>query len=393
MNHIIWYPGHDLIIKDIVRAENCYLYDSTGKKYVDLESGVWCTSIGHGHRRIRKIMAEQAALNSHSGFNYTNEIVEDCAREILALFGFTEGKCIFLCSGSESVEFGVRAAQTLSDRPLLMTMNDSYFGAYGSASQRMADEWFCFDWSPCVCCPEETECSQDCPYLASVPFDRIGGFLLEPGSSSGHVRFPPKKLIQKIVEIIRADDGLVLINEVTTGVGRTGEWFGFQHYDISPDIVALGKGIGNGYPVSVTVFAPRIAERLETQPVMYAQSHQNDPLGAVVAREVVRVIREDKLIERSREIAAVLGTGLDKIKTGSKRVKEIRVRGLMAVIELEDDAENSLAIKTHRELINRGYIVGRRPGESMLRIDPSLTIDTRDIEGFIITLTDLLTPE
>ena len=85
------------------------------------------------------------------------------------------------------------------------------------------------------------------------------------------------------------------MNEVTTGVGRTGRWFGYQHYGLAPDIVAIGKGIGNGYPVSVTAFAPRAVDRLGGRPIKYAQSHQNDPLGAGVAREVIRVIREDGL--------------------------------------------------------------------------------------------------
>ena len=80
---------------------------------------------------------------------------------------------------------------------------------------------------------------------------------------------------------------------MTTGVGRTGEWFGYQHYGITPDVVALGKGIGNGYPVSVTLFGPEMTKRLGDQPIAYAQSHQNDPLGAAAARAVARVIEEE----------------------------------------------------------------------------------------------------
>jgi acetylornithine aminotransferase len=122
--------------------------------------------------------------------------------------------------------------------------------------------------------------------------------LFEPGSSSGLVRFPPEKLIRGIVGAVRENDGFILVNEVTTGVGRTGRWFGYQHYGISPDVVALGKGIGNGYPVSVTACAPRVISRLGGRPIPYSQSHQNDPLGAAVAREVVRTVREEGLSSR-----------------------------------------------------------------------------------------------
>jgi acetylornithine/N-succinyldiaminopimelate aminotransferase len=391
MSHLIWYPGHELLLSDIVRAQNCYLYDVRGKRYVDLESGVWCTSIGHGNPRILRVLADQAGRIGHTGFGYSNQIVEEAARAILALLGFEDGRCVFLCSGSEAVEYGVRVAQFVADRPLLMTMVDSYFGAYGSASRKREDEWFCFDWAPCNACPDSGECNEGCEHWTEIPFDKIGGFLFEPGSSSGLVRFPPEKLIRNIAGTVEGNGGLVLVNEVTTGVGRTGAWFGYQHYGLSPDIVALGKGIGNGYPVSVTAFAPGVVERLGGRPVKYAQSHQNDPLGAAVALEVVRVIREEGLIERSRDIAAILIAGLERVKERADRLKEIRARGLMVALELTDDSEALFTVRAHRELVRRGFVLGRRPGESVLRLDPGLTIDRKDIEDFLVTLEDVLT--
>jgi acetylornithine aminotransferase len=318
-------------------------------------------------------------------------IVEKAALEILSLLGFKNGRCVFLCSGSEAVEYGVRIAQSVINRPMLMTMMDSYFGAYGSASRKQEDEWFCFDWAACTVCPYANECDDRCEHWAAIPYDNIGGFLFEPGSSSGLVRFPPEKLIRNIVAVVKDNDGLVLLNEVTTGIGRTGLWFGYQHYDISPDIVAMGKGIGNGYPVSATAFAPSVIERLEGRPVKYAQSHQNDPLGAAVVREVVKVIKEEGLVERGEGIAAVLLSGLEGIKHRTGKIKEIRSRGLMVALELKDDPEASFTIRTHRELVRRGYVLVRRPGVNVLRLDPSLTIDQMDIEGFLETFEAVLT--
>ena len=390
MTHLLWYPGHELLLRDIVRAENCHLFDSQGRRYVDLESGVWCTSIGHGNPRVLRALADQTARIAHTGFGYSSGIVEDAAGDVLSLLGLEDGKCVFLCSGSEAVEYGVRVAQSVIDRPLLMTMADSYFGAYGSASRKGTDEWFCFDWAACAACRHSGECGEQCEHWAAIPYQRIGGFLFEPGSSSGLVRFPPEKLIRNIVGTVKKNGGLVLVNEVTTGVGRTGTWFGYQHYRISPDIVALGKGIGNGYPVSVTVIAPGVIDRLGDRPVKYAQSHQNDPLGAAVVREVIRVIREEGLIERGRDIAAVLQSGLEGIQARTGRIKEIRARGLMIALELEDDTECSFTIRTHRELVRRGFVLGRRPGVSVLRLDPALTIDLKDIEDFLGTLEDVL---
>ena len=387
MSSLVWYPGHELLLPDIVRAENCYIYDAEGTRYVDLEAGVWCTALGHGNPRVLRTIAEQSARIAHAGFNYSSAIVEQAASAILDLFGFEDGHCVFLCSGSEAVEYGVRVAQSISDRPLLLTMTDSYFGAYGSASRRRDDQWFCFDWTACSGCSDS---DGDCEHWSAIPFERIGGFVFEPGSSSGLVRFPPERLIRRIVDTIKKNDGLVLVNEVTTGVGRTGNWFGFQHYGISPDIVALGKSIGNGYPVSVTAFAPDVLHRLGGGPLKYAQSHQNDPLGAAVAREVVQIVLEEELVERGRETSAILLAGLQNIKARTDVFREIRARGLMAALELDDDPDATLTTRVHRELVNRGYVLGKRPGLSVLRLDPPLTIDPEDIEGFLLTLESLL---
>jgi len=382
-DRIFWYPGHELLLPDIVRTENCSLYDSKGRRYVDLESGVWCTSIGHGHPRIVKVMQQQASAFAHGGFNYTSTLIAEVADEILRLLGLKGGRCTFLCSGSEAVEYGVRVARMTSDRTLFLTMADSYFGAYGSAAQRSSEEWHSFDWFPCADCPHDGECGPECELLDSVPFERIGGFLLEPGSSSGLVRFPPRKLVHEIVRRVRSEGGLILVNEVTTGIGRTGKWFGYQHYDFEPDVVAMGKGIGNGYPVAVAAFSNHVIERLGDEPVKYAQSHQNDPLGAAVAREVLRVIDEDRLVERSSEIGARLSTGLGAIAEASDLIAEVRSRGLMQAVELKTSPNHQLTVDIHHSLLDRGFVVGRRPDTDVLRLDPSLTVAQEDIDDFL----------
>lgn len=387
MSHLLWYPGHERLLDGIVRAENCYLFDDAGGRYVDLESGVWCASIGHGHPRVLRVMAEQAGRLAHSGFNYSSPVVEDAAREVLALLGFEGGRCVFLCSGSDAVEYGVRAAQALADRPLVLTMSDSYFGAYGAAARRPAGEWFAFDWMRCS--PGEG-CTEGCPHWAEIPFARIGAFLLEPGSSSGLVRFPPRRLVEAIARTVRGHGALILVNEVTTGVGRTGRWFGYEHYGLQPDIVAVGKGIGAGYPVSVTAFAPGVADRLPGGTVKFAQSHQNDPVGACVAREVIRVIREDGLVERGRETGERLHAGLESIRSRTARIRAVRGRGLMLAVELEDGPEAGRTTRVHRELVRRGFVVGRRPGVAVLRLDPPLTLDRSDVDAFLGVLEEVL---
>jgi acetylornithine aminotransferase len=390
MSRIIWYPGHEVLLEDVERAEGCYLYDSSGKRYLDLEAGVWCISVGHGHPRILKALTEQAGRIAHNGFIYASSIVGQAAGEILTLLGFDGGDLVFLCSGSEAVEYGVRVTRMVTDRPLLMTMADSYFGAYGSAWRRDESEWFSFDWTACADCPVGRVCDLKCEHWAAIPFNRIGGFLFEPGSSSGLVRFPPVKLIRSIVDEVHGAGGLVQVNEVTTGIGRTGRWFGYRHYDIAPDIASMGKGIGNGYPVAVTAFRPGVIDRLGGRPILYAQSHQNDPLGAAVAREVIGVIEEEGLVERAVETGTLLTAGLEGIKARTGKIREIRSRGLLVAIEMEDGPDEASTRKTLRALLDRGYVLARRSGFAVLRVDPPLNIDPKDIGAFLEALEEVL---
>jgi acetylornithine aminotransferase len=384
MQPLIWYPGHELLLDDVVRAEGSAVFDAAGRRYVDLESGVWCTGLGHAHPRVLRVLSEQAARLAHTGFCYTGDVARSAAAEILGVLGLAGGRCVFLCSGSEAVEYGVRVARLLARRPLLLTMADSYFGAYGAARDRRTEEWLTLDWLACPHGAERERYARPCACVEAIPFDRVGGFLLEPGSSSGLVRFPPVGLVQAIAARVQGSGGPVVVNEVTTGCGRTGRWFGFEHYGLAPDVVALGKGIGNGYPVSVAAFGPGAAERLGDREVPYAQSHQNDPLGAAVAREVVRTIREEGLVERGAAIGARLAQGLRAIAARTPAVREVRARGLMIAVELVDGPGTDTTRHVHRELTRRGFLVGRRPGFPVLRIDPSLTVPPDDIEAFLV---------
>jgi acetylornithine aminotransferase len=421
MKNIIWSTGHELILNDIVKARNCELFDSGGNKYIDMESGVWCTSIGHCNPRINSVMVSQLKKITHTGFNYCNPALEAAARNVLEITGFPGGKCEFLCSGSEAVEYCIRAAKAIKPGAMVLTFSDSYFGAYGEAARQDRNEWYRYNRHECTChtggegcrgkdspgggsrgevtccegcsdegsCSEESHvegCSGECIEFSKIPFDKIGIFLFEPGSSSGLVKFPSAKLIGNISEKIRENNGLILINEVTTGAGRTGKWFGFQHYDLKPDMIAMGKGIGNGYPVSVAALSARAAELLEKHHFHYSQSHQNDPLGASIVTEVIGTINDEKLVERSRLLGEKLKNGLERMKMPGSILKEIRGRGLMIALEFTRDAG-----QIQKELIKRGFIVAKRSGHEVLRIDPALTIREKDIDEFMFNLNEIIT--
>lgn len=383
MDHILWCNGHNLILPDIVGGEGCFLYDSQGRKYLDLESGVWCTPLGHSHPQVNQALKTQIDKITHTGFCYANPVIDATAQAILDLLDFTDGKCIFLSSGSEAVEFGVQVLRAVSGKPLLLTLADSFLGSYGSAGQKPKNEWFLFDWAPCTVCPQQSVCDPQCDRLNAIPIDQVGGFVFEPGSASGLVRFPPQALIRILTDRIQQHDGFVLVNEITTGVGRTGKWFGFQHYDILPDSVSLGKGLGNGYPVSAIAMSAKIVDRLNRIHFHYSQSHQNDPLGCAAARAVLTTLQANDLVEKGALVGNYLLDRLRQLKADHSLIKDIRGRGLMILIELAQTFDQETMLGLHAQLIQNGFIVAKRPNLNALRLDPPLIIKKENIDAFL----------
>ena len=389
MGHIL--ECHEIVKTDFVRAENCSLYDRQGRRYVDLESGIWCTVLGHNHPRINRRIHAQADKLIHLGTRYPSPIVEAAALDILEITGLGDGKVTFLSSGSEAVEFGVQAVRRITGKPLMLTFASSYLAAYGSSGQKNTAEWHLFDWKACAQCPDQKDCDPDCPRLQVIPFDQIGGFAFEPGGSgSGFVQFPPRALVHRLAERVKQQGGWVVVNEITTGIGRTGKWFGFQHYGLQPDVIAIGKGLGNGYPVSAVALQPEAARLLEESELHYAQSHQNDPLGCSVAREVIATLREEGWIETGRVKGARFLEELQCLAEEHLGVKEARGRGMLLGIEL-NDAHTGLSVQeVYFALLERGYLVGYYPAGNILRLDPALTIPEEDLAAFIENLGEIL---
>jgi acetylornithine aminotransferase len=382
MNKIYNSTGHNILIPNIVNSDGIYLFDDKGKKYMDLESGVWCTSLGHKNIRINNLIKKQIDSIMHAGFCYSSNIVEESAESVLSITGFTEGKCVFLCSGSEAIELARQISKNVTKKKISMTLHDSYLGSYSSVIDR-SENWYIFNWEKCMLCPDKENCKTNCEELQKIPND-VSEFIFEPGSSSGFVKFPPKSLIQNIVNVVRKYEGKIIANEVTTGIGRTGKWFGYNHYQIEPDMIAIGKGIGNGYPVSITAINRQTIDQLEKNAFKYMQSHQNDPLGAAIANEVIKTIKDDDLILKAEIKGTKFLEMLQKLKNNIN-INDVRGRGLMFAIDICDE---NIGDSIYRKLLDKGYIVCNR--KSLFRIDPPLSVNEDEFCGFIRDFKNIL---
>jgi len=380
--------GYERTDAQIVRALGCVLTTADGREIVDMESGVWAVGLGHNHPRINGALRSQLDRISHIGYRVSAPIQDEAAAALLESAGLAGGRCVFLSSGSEAVEFGAQAARRITGRQLLLALADTFLGSYGSVAGRDPDEWHSFDWTPCAACPPAQECTEACPQLREIPFDRLGGFVFEAGSA--HIRFPPAKLVAGLRDAVRAHGGRIVANEVTVGMGRTGRLFGFEHFDLDPDIVALGKGLGNGYPVSAVLLRGETAEALLSTGFRYAQSHQNDPLGCAVALEVLRVLHDEQLIERCATVGATFLRGLERLAGTHAPIVEARGYGLLTAIALAEDDEGFSRNALVDRLFERGFLVGHKTEPSLVRFFPPLTIPEADLARLLQSLDEAL---
>jgi acetylornithine/N-succinyldiaminopimelate aminotransferase len=379
---------HPIVGDDFVRAAGVFLYDNSGRGYIDFESGIWCTALGHSHPRISECMTSQMHNIIHLAPQYTSKLAEEAAQALLRHTPYPDGKAIFLSSGSEAVEFAIRLATLYTGRTNISTFSRSYFGAYGRNERY---NWTEIDLDVCLECQREA-CDFSCDQLKRLPETSLAAFVLEPVLGSGGVIIPPAKAVRFLSKTVADSGGLLVANEVTTGLGRTGQWLGVDHFDLSPDIIAFGKILGNGYPISAVAVKKSIANRIEESGFQYIQSHQNDPLGCAIAKEVIAVLEQDDLVSRSRRLGEYFKKRLQETAGQLDAVSQVRGTGLMLGLQLKPECfESSHEIEEiAAEMRYHGYVIGIKPQLFLLRFMPPFIIDEDLISGMCSYLIEVL---
>ncbi len=383
ISHLLRCSGLDTYKTNIVKADGCLLEDETGKRYLDFEAAVWCIPLGYNHPDLNATVKEHLDTKQAPllGFRYENHHMEKAAVTILETLNFSnESKCVFLSSCSEAVEFWVQITRKISNKHLLLALKDNYFSAYGSAGKLDPSEWHILDWS------RYKDEREDYSFLQHIPLDSIGGVIFDSGNSSGLIKFPPKWLISHLSTIIKKQGGIIVADEVTTGLGRTGKWYGFQHYSIQPDIVVLGKGLGNGWPVSAIAMNDNISqalgESIRNANWHYGQSHQNNPMACLIASKIIEIIKKEDLVAKSQAVGNYFLAKLNKLKNKYNHIKEVRDRGLMIAVEFTEVP----VIKLFEQLLGLGFIVGCKPAFNTLRFYPPLTITQEQVLSLVNSL-------
>lgn len=375
--------GFKVYNNDIINAKGCYIFDSTGKKYLDLESGVWTLSLGHCDEDVNRGIHRQLDSIIHCGYKYSNRIAEKCAEELLEITGFDGGSCTFLSSGSEAVEFAVQIAKCVRPDKKIFCLKNQYFSAYGSCMPKNTKSWEVVEWK---CESEKSVEDYYNDISQSLDFSSIGVFVFEPGNSSGLVKLPPYNLVKALNILCKENDIVIVVDEVTSGIGRTGKWFGYMHYDIQPHLVAAGKGLGNGYPVSAVIIKANTTIEAKEANFHYAQSHLNDPLGCSVVFEVLTKIKRERLLDHVNEVGSYFIEKYREIQRELPIVSEVRGVGLMLCIELSTNVTSETMTDIEKELFDRGFIVGIKVKERVIRTYCPLIVTKEMIDEYITAL-------
>jgi acetylornithine aminotransferase len=374
MSHSI-IPFYKSSSKQIEKSFGCYQYDSEGKEYIDFESGVWCANLGHSNEKIVAVFNEQSKKSIHHGYRFRNKKSEELSDELQRIIGFDNGASVFLSSGSEAVNLAIAIAQKITCRKRILKISNSYLSAYGIGqidpnNENLINVGF-----------------NDLAHIESINFEEIAAFVIETGGASLEmVKFPNIEFVRKLVESAQRKECIIIAEEVTTGMGRLGKWFGFQNYDILPDIVVTGKALGNGYPISAVTVNSVVLQILNKELFTYAQSHQNDPLGCAIGLEVIKVIEEEKILKNCIRIGEYFKERLFILKENNPlKIKEIRGKGLMLALEFQDSFDGE---KLNERLFESGFVFGHK--NNTLRFLPPLIITETEVDKLILKLEELI---
>ncbi|MHA2365889.1 MAG: aminotransferase class III-fold pyridoxal phosphate-dependent enzyme, partial [Candidatus Hodarchaeales archaeon] len=243
------------------RGKGCFVWDNNDNKYLDVESGIWCCNLGHNHPEINAVAKQQIDKFIHVGSRFLTPITISAAKNLCQLLpGDDFSKVTFLNSGSESVDFAIKIAKLCSNKSKVISISGGYLGAFGlAASASGSNEKANYIKIPLI--TESKNCQKNCDFsciesdlLTNLKNDdNLSCFVFEAVLVSGGIYKPCTNLIQEICKIVHNQGGYIVANEVTAGFGRTGKLFGYLHHQIDPDIIALGKALGNGFPVSAVV--------------------------------------------------------------------------------------------------------------------------------------------
>ncbi len=388
----------------IVEGHMQWLFDETGKRYLDMLAGIVTVSCGHCHPKIAARIKDQVGTLQHATTIYLNPNLPLLAKKLASKMPDGLDVTYFVNSGSEANDLAIQMARLYTGNPDVIAVRNSYHGSSpGTNTLTSHSTWkypvnvatgvhhtVCPDpyRSPFSGTPEEIATKSVADLKDLIRFGTSGAiaaFIAEPIQGVGGTTHGAKNYLREAYAVTRQHGGLCIADEVQTGFGRTGEhYWGFQNFDVIPDIVVMAKGLGNGVPIAAVTTRKEIAQAL-TQRVHF-NTFGGNPVCMAAGLAVLDVIEEDGLQENSRVIGARLKTGMQKLMSTHKLIGDVRGMGLMLGMELVRDRGTKEPAKAETlELLERtkemGVLVGKGGIDgNVLRIKPPMCITAADAD-------------
>lgn len=366
----------------IVKGRASQVWDINGRKYLDFFPGWAVSGLGHSHPLVVNALSKQAQRILHVPNNYYNELQAKLAQKI-AQNSF-DGKVFFCNSGAESIEAAIKLARAYGHRRgrcEIITMKNSFHGRTLAALAATGQAKYKQGFAPL---PEG---------FAHVPFNdlqalkaKIGkktaAVMLELIQGEGGINVAGPKYVREIKKLCKKLGLLLIFDEVQTGIARTGRMFCYQHYQVEPDVIAMAKSLGAGFPIGAIIAKRKVADTLGAG--THASTFGGSPLACAAALAVFQAIEQERLLANVHKMGGYLYKKLTHLKEKYHIIKEIRGKGLMLGIELHQAGKT-----IYEQCLKKGLLINCTQ-QNVLRIFPRLGVSKTEIEQAIGILDSVL---
>ena len=383
----------------IVRGEGAVVWDVQGNRYVDALASLWFCGVGHGRTEIADAVARQLGTLAafHAFERFTNEPADELCRTLAALAPMAGARVFLTSSGSEAVDSAMKLARMAQvraghpERTLVVSRNHGYHGVtYGGMTVQglpLNKEGF----GPGVGDVEQVDHGdiEDAARLFADRGERVAAVIAEPVIGAGGVYPPAPGYLEGLRRLCDDHGAYLILDEVITGFGRLGSWWGAERFDIRPDLVTFAKGVTSGYqPLGGVILAPSVTGPLEEDPsfvLRHGHTYSGHPAACVAALAVIDILRREELAARAVAIGERLGAGLGALVDDGVLASVRGDRGMWAGV-LADDR----AVEVRDEMMRRG-VIARFLGTSAIAFCPPLVIGDDDLDRCVEALHDAVT--
>jgi ornithine--oxo-acid transaminase len=381
------YHPLDVVIE---KAEGVWVYDVEGNKYLDCLAAYSAVNQGHCHPRIVKVLKDQAEKVTLTSRAFRNNQLPFLYKELSELTGYQTS--LPMNSGAEAVETALKAARKWGykikgiekDKAEIITCKNNFAGRTITIVSFSTEEQYKDGFGPF------TPGFKSIPYgdadaLENAITKNTAAFLVEPIQGEGGVIVPPEGYLKKTYDICKKNNVLFIADEIQSGLGRSGKLFAFEYEDIRPDVVIIGKALSGGcYPVSAVLSDKEVLGVFN--PGDHGSTFGGNPLGAAIARESLRVLIEENLVENSYTLGNYFREKLNKIN--SDHIKEVRGKGLFIGVELKPEARGA---RRFCEALMKKGILCKETHENVIRFAPPLVIKKEEIDWALERIEEVLT--